>query len=163
MASPLPGPSSFNPDTSLLESDADRSFSQSTIQQQKQLHQTTNANDALIQQREREIEDIAQGIIGLSDLFRDLNTMIIDQGTLLDRIDYNIERTATDVRAAEKDIVVAERYQKKSTKRKIIFLLILIIFGVIVLLVIRPERKPAVKDDAQGPLAVEEPAVDSPG
>ena len=96
-----PAPAGFNNgDSSLLESDADRSFSQTTIQQQQQLHLVSNVNDAIIQQREREIEDIAQGIIELSDLFRDLNVMVIDQGTLLDRIDYNIERTATDVKAA---------------------------------------------------------------
>lgn len=127
-------------DPSLLESDADRSFSQSTLQatsQQKMLH----SNDAAIMQREREIEEIAQGIIDLSDLFRDLQTMVIDQGTMLDRIDYNVERMATDVKAAEKEIKVASGYQRKTTKRKIILLLILIIVGMIILLVIKPKKK----------------------
>ncbi|KAL1878071.1 hypothetical protein VTK73DRAFT_8122 [Phialemonium thermophilum] len=126
-------------DPSLLESDADRSFSQSTLQttsQQKLLH----SNDAVILQREREIEDIAQGIIDLADLFRDLQTMVIDQGTMLDRIDYNVERMATDVKAAEKELVVASGYQRRTTKRKIILLLLLIIIGMIILLAIKPKR-----------------------
>ncbi|KAK1770630.1 t-SNARE [Phialemonium atrogriseum] len=126
-------------DPSLLESDADRSFSQSTLQatsHQKLLH----SNDAAILQREREIEDIAQSIIELSDLFRDLQTMVIDQGTMLDRIDYNVERMATDVKGAEKELVIASGYQKKTTKRKIILLLILIIAGMIILLVIKPKK-----------------------
>jgi syntaxin 16 len=130
----------YNTDPSLLESDADRSFSESTIQasnHQKLLH----SNDAAISQREREIEEIAQGIIELSDLFRDLQTMVIDQGTLLDRIDYNVERMATDVKEAEKELKVASGYQKKSTKRKIILLLLLIIIGMIILLVIKPKRR----------------------
>ncbi len=100
----------------MLESDADRSFSQSTLQatsHQKLLH----SNDAVILQREREIEDIAQGIIDLADLFRDLQTMVIDQGTMLDRIDYNVERMATDVKAADKELTVASGYQRKTTKR----------------------------------------------
>lgn len=137
-STPLAG-SNYAIDPPLLESDADRSYSQSTIQattHQKLLH----SNDAVILQREREIEDIAQGIIELSDLFRDLQNMVIDQGTMLDRIDYNVERMATDVKAAEKEIVIASGYQKKTTKRKIILLLILIIVGMIILLVIKPKK-----------------------
>jgi len=99
-----------------------------------------HSNDAAIAQREREIEDIAQGIIELSDLFRDLQNMVIDQGTMLDRIDYNVERMNTDVKAADKELVVASGYQRRTTKRKIILLLILIIFGMIILLVIKPKK-----------------------
>lgn len=135
---PTPSATAYAADPSLLESDADRSYSQSALQQttaQRLLH----SNDTVILQREREIEDIAQGIIELSDLFRDLQTMVIDQGTMLDRIDYNVERMATDVKAAEKELVVASGYQKKSTKRKLILLLILLIAGVIILLVLKPK------------------------
>jgi syntaxin 16 len=127
-------------DPSLLDSETDKSFSQSTLQssmQQKQLH----SNDAAIVQREREIEDIAQGIIDLSDLFRDLQSIVIDQGTMLDRIDYNVERMAVDVKEADKELNVASGYQKKTTKRKVILLLILIIVGMIIILVIKPKRQ----------------------
>lgn len=100
-----------------------------------------------ISQREREIEDIAQGIIELADLFRDLQNMVIDQGTMLDRIDYNVERMGTDVKEADKELKVAEGYQKKTTKRKIIFLLLLIIAGMIILLVLKPRRHSAVPEE----------------
>ena len=83
LSTPVPG----NPytDPSLVESDADRSFSQSTLQQTAQKRRPDN--DTAIAQREREIEEIAQGIIELANIFQDLNTMVIDQGTMLDRID----------------------------------------------------------------------------
>lgn len=135
-STPQPG-SYFDP--SLQESDADRSFSQSTLQATAQ-HKLMHSNDAVIAQREREIEDIAQGIIELSDLFRDLQNMVIDQGTMLDRIDYNVERMNTDVKGAEKELKVASGYQRKTTKRKIILLLILIIFGLFILLMIKPKK-----------------------
>ncbi|PHH51409.1 T-SNARE affecting a late Golgi compartment protein 2 [Ceratocystis fimbriata CBS 114723] len=142
-ASPNPNSQAYNADPSLFESDADRSFSQSTlrgISEQKQLQKSRGANDAIISQREREIEDIAQSIIELSDLFRDLQTMVIDQGTMLDRIDYNVERMAVDIKAAEKELVVASGYQKQHIKRKIILLLLLLIVAAIILLVIKPKK-----------------------
>lgn len=92
-------------DPSLMESDADKSFSQSTLQQTSQ-KLVGGQNDAAIAQREREINDIAKGIIELSDIFRELQTMIIDQGTMLDRIDYNVERMGTEVKAADKELKV---------------------------------------------------------
>jgi len=108
MASPLDRSStpSQNPytDPSMMESDADKSFSQSTLQQTSQKRLTSN--DAAIIQREREITDIAKGIIELADIFKELQTMVIDQGTMLDRIDYNVERMTVDVKAADKELTV---------------------------------------------------------
>lgn len=87
-----------------MESDADKSFSQTMLQETSQ--RQTGSNDAAIAQREREINDIAKGIIELSDIFRELQGMIIDQGTMLDRIDYNVERMGTEVKAADKELKV---------------------------------------------------------
>lgn len=84
---------------------ADISFSQSTLQQSA----TLTSNDAAIMQREREITDIAKGIIELADIFKELQTMVIDQGTLLDRIDYNVERMSVHVKAADKEMTVVSR------------------------------------------------------
>ena len=87
-----------------MESETDKSFSQSTLQQTSL--KRLNTNDAAIAQREREINDIAQGIIELADIFKDLQGMVIDQGTMLDRIDYNIENMAVNVKAADKELNV---------------------------------------------------------
>jgi len=125
-------------DPSLMESDADKSYSQSTLQQTSQKQLTSN--DSAIMQREREITDIAQGIIELADIFKELQSMIIDQGTMLDRIDYNVERMAVDVKAADKELKVASGYQKKGTKRRVIFLLILLVVGMFILLLVKPKR-----------------------
>ncbi|KAJ9292858.1 hypothetical protein DTO271G3_8305 [Paecilomyces variotii] len=126
-------------DPSLMESDADKSFSQSTLQQTSQ-KLVGGQNDAVIAQREREINDIAKGIIELSDIFRELQTMIIDQGTMLDRIDYNVERMGTEVKAADKELKVATNYQRRTTKRKILLLLVLLVVGMFILLLVKPKR-----------------------
>ncbi|KAJ5603447.1 hypothetical protein N7537_006403 [Penicillium hordei] len=124
-------------DPSMMESDADRSFSQTMLQQTSQ--RQTGQNDAAIAQREREINDIAKGIIELSDIFRELQSMIIDQGTMLDRIDYNVERMGTEVKAANKELKVATSYQQRTTKRKIMLLLLLVVVGMIIVLAVKPK------------------------
>jgi syntaxin 16 len=124
----------------MLESETDRSFSQSAIQQatQKRLY---HEHDTVIAQREHEIEEIAQGIIELANIFQELQTMVIDQGSLLDRIDYNVEKTATEMKAANKELTVATGYQKRSLKRKVMLLLILIIAGMFILLGLKVSSK----------------------
>ncbi|KAJ5272752.1 hypothetical protein N7478_007877 [Penicillium angulare] len=125
-------------DPSLMESDADKSFSQTMLMQTQQ--RATGQNDAAIAQREREINDIAKGIIELSDIFRELQTMVIDQGTMLDRIDYNVEKMGTEVKGAEKELKVATNYQRRTTKRKAMLLLALVVIGLIIIVVIKPKK-----------------------
>lgn len=137
-ATPVQNP--YN-DPALQESDADRSFSQSTLLQTKQQRLRHDPNEALIAQREREIEDIAQGIIELANIFQELQTMVIDQGSMLDRIDYNVERMATDVKEADKELKVASGYQRRSIKRKIMLLLAILIAGMFILLSLKLSRR----------------------
>lgn len=121
-------------DPAMQESDADRSFAQSTSLQTKQQRMRHDPNESMIAQREREIEDIAQGIIELANIFQELQTMVIDQGSMLDRIDYNVENMSRDVKEADKELKVASGYQRKTIKRKIMLLLAILIAGVFILL-----------------------------
>ncbi|KAA8904406.1 t-snare, syntaxin, partial [Sphaerosporella brunnea] len=135
--SPMPRSDSPSPYADLAaDPSADVSYSQHALQTSA----TLTSNDAAIMQREREITDIAKGIIELADIFKELQTMVIDQGTMLDRIDYNVEQLTVNVKEADREMTVASGYQRKTTKRKIIFLLFLIILGVIILLVIKPKK-----------------------
>lgn len=158
-------PATQNPytDPAMMDSESDRSAAQSTLLQTAQVRRRTGTMDAAIEQREREIESIAQGVIDLSNIFQELNAMVIDQGTILDRVDYNVERTAEHVKAAEEELKVATGYQKKSTKRKIILLLILVVVGLFILLLIKPKRRAAAPGNAvahapgTAPGAIEKP------
>ncbi|MDI1489016.1 MAG: t-SNARE affecting a late Golgi compartment protein 2 [Ramalina farinacea] len=154
-------PTSQNPynDPSMMETETDKSFSQSTLQQTSQAFKRLNTNDVAIAQREREINDIAQGIIELADIFKDLQGMVIDQGTILDRIDYNVENMATNVKEADKELNVATNYQRKYTKRKILFLLVLLVIGMFILLLVKPKRSSA---PASPPVADPPPPATEP-
>ena len=136
-------------DPAMLDEEADRSSAQSTLLQTAQVRKRTGVMDAAIEQREREIEKIAQGVIDLSNIFQELNSMVIDQGSLLDRIDYNVERTAEHVKEAEKELTVATGYQKKSTKRKVILLLVLLVVGMFILLLVKPKGRRSAPAPAQ--------------
>jgi syntaxin 16 len=145
LASPAGGSSTpvQNPftDPSMMESETDRSFSQNTLLQTQAHKRLYNDNDTVIAQREKEIEDIAQGIIELANIFQELQTMVIDQGSMLDRIDFNVESMATDVKEADKELTVATGYQRKTLKRKIMLLLIIIIAGMFILLGLKLSSK----------------------
>jgi syntaxin 16 len=144
----------------MMESETDRSFSQSTLKQAQQHRLMHNPNETLIAQREQEIEDIAQGIIELANIFQELQTMVIDQGSMLDRIDFNVERMAVDVKAADKELKVATGYQRKSIKRKIILLLLILVAGMIILLGLKLSSKKSAPALAPAPPAA--PIADIP-
>lgn len=131
-----------NNSNSTMDADIDASFSTNTLEQQQhtQIHASSQEDEHMLLQREREITKIAQGILELSDIFKDLQTMIIDQGTLLDRIDYNIETMHTNVKQADKELIQATHYQKKTQKCKIILLLSLLVLGLFIILLVKPKH-----------------------
>jgi hypothetical protein len=47
---------------------------------------------------------VFQSINDLAVIFKDLALLIVDQGTVLDRIDYNIEHAATDIDQGHKEL-----------------------------------------------------------
>ncbi|KAL1942694.1 hypothetical protein VTO73DRAFT_4934 [Trametes versicolor] len=99
--------------------------------------------DLNLQTRDRELTEIARSIASLAELFKDLSALVIDQGTLLDSVEYNIEQTAAHMEDAVRELDVATKYQKNTGRRQCIFLLLLIIFGLIIALIFKPRRHSA--------------------
>ena len=51
-----------------------------------------------------------QSINELADIFKDLAQLVVEQGSMLDRIDYNIELTAQHIEKGAENLVKAEKY-----------------------------------------------------
>lgn len=57
--------------------------------------------------RDRELTEIAKSIASLAELFKDLSVLVIDQGTLLDSVEFNIEQTAVQMEDAVTELKIA--------------------------------------------------------
>ena len=98
-----------------------------------QLNMLAESED-LVNQRVAEIKKISQTVQELAEMTRELNMLVHEQGTIIDRIDYNIETTEKHVEKAVEEIQQAEKYQKASRVKMVVLILgIMIIIGLIVL------------------------------
>ncbi|KAL4352223.1 hypothetical protein GQ457_06G030150 [Hibiscus cannabinus] len=89
------------------------------------------------EEREREITQVVQSVNEIAQIMKDLSALVIDQGTIVDRIDYNIQNVATSVEEGFKQLQKAERTQKKGGMVMCATVLVILCFIMIVLLILK--------------------------
>jgi len=107
-------------------------YDQNQYSEQTQEHQQAmQIDENLLHARTDQIQQLAQDISLLTDMFKDLDTMVETQGTVLDRIDYNIENANIHADKGVAELKQAVEYKKgcKTTACVIILLVIMIILA----------------------------------
>jgi len=88
-------------------------------------------------QRSEEICQIATSINELHTIFKELAVLVIDQGSILDRIDYNIEQVVHQSKEANKQLQKAEKSQKSNRATKCMLALVIANAILILILIIK--------------------------
>ncbi|EOA21118.1 hypothetical protein CARUB_v10001457mg [Capsella rubella] len=88
-------------------------------------------------EREREIQQVLGSVNDLAQIMKDLSALVIDQGTIVDRIDYNVQNVSTSVEEGFKQLQKAERTQREGPMVKCATILLILCFIMIVLLVLK--------------------------
>lgn len=121
--------------------------------------QVSVQQDETLAVREREIAAIAQGVLEVSGVFREMQTLVLDQGTVLDRIDYNVGRTVEELKGAERQLNRAEVHQKNNQRCRMILLMVLMVLVVVMGLVVWGKYS---SHHSSAPAAVPPPAATTP-
>lgn len=109
-------------------------YSRRTLQRQQQ----NDTSQRFLHERDEEIKQLAKGVLEVSTIFREMQTLIIDQGTIVDRIDYNLENTVIELKEADKELDKATHYQKRTQKCKVILLLSLCVLALFFFVMLKP-------------------------
>lgn len=80
--------------------------------------------------RDQEMTAIVKSIVELNQIFHDINTLVVNQGSVLDRIDYNVETVQHRVEEGVLALSKAEKNMRSARKLK----MILILSGVVILM-----------------------------
>ncbi|XP_060848352.1 syntaxin-16-like isoform X2 [Rhopalosiphum padi] len=113
----------FGQQLQMLQSNQTRTFAAILIEEE-------NAKMAV--QLEREANQIASSIVELNNIFKDVAHMAVQQGNVLDRIDYNIEQAEIKVKQDAAKLIESEDCYDR--KIKCILILVTISFVLLILL-----------------------------
>jgi len=94
-----------------------------------------------VQSRDKEIAQIASSIQELGSIFKELAVLVIDQGTILDRIDYNMEAVVEHTKEGISQLEKAEKHQKTARPMKCIICLSTTIFILLLILILKHRRR----------------------
>lgn len=94
-------------------------------------------SEAFTAEREREIQQVVESVNDLAQIMKDLSVLVIDQGTIVDRIDYNITNVAASVEDGLKQLQKAERSQKQGGMVMCASVLVIMCFVMLVLLILK--------------------------
>ena len=70
--------------------------------------------------KDEEIQNLVKSINDLASIFKDLSVLVIEQGTILDRIDYNVQEAKDNVQIAVKELHEVQQRENSSRAKNCI-------------------------------------------
>ena len=98
---------------------------------------STQENNDQLRKRDQDLTNLLNSVNELAQIFKDMQILVMEQGTILDRIDYNIDIASNNVTQGKKNITIADKHMKNNCFRNVIIVLIVIIFIEALLLVFK--------------------------
>lgn len=97
-----------------------------------------DAKKTLSQMKDRfqDVKTIEKSILALHQLFLELQTLIVEQGDMINRVDYNVDKTVGYTDEAAADMKMAVQYQKSIWKKKWIMVILAIVGIILVMLLL---------------------------
>lgn len=87
-------------------------------------------------EEQRQIEKITREVIQLEDMFLKLNTMVVEQGEIVDRIEMNVEDAYEKVELGEQELGKAVGFKRSALKKKICIIGIVVAVLLVIALII---------------------------
>ena len=98
---------------------------------------STQENNDQLRRRDEDLTNLLKSVNDLAQIFKDMQALVMEQGTILDRIDYNIDIASSNISKGKKNITKADKHMKNNCFRNVIIILIVIIFIEALLLVLK--------------------------
>ncbi|PAA66846.1 hypothetical protein BOX15_Mlig014184g1 [Macrostomum lignano] len=117
-----------------LTMEAENPFELSTAMQAQK--QAEEAQLELMKSREAAMDQLAQDMIDLEEIFTELNKMVLEQGETINLIEDQVIHVVEDVEKGREQLEDAVVNQRSSRKKKIIIILILAALVLVLVLVL---------------------------
>eukprot|EP01104_Vermistella_antarctica_P001622 TRINITY_DN116_c0_g1_i1.p2 TRINITY_DN116_c0_g1~~TRINITY_DN116_c0_g1_i1.p2 ORF type:complete len:170 (+),score=43.28 TRINITY_DN116_c0_g1_i1:490-999(+) len=129
--SPSNDRSMYSQNNSYNETDEGESLLHPAQQDLLEVEQEREFNEALIQEREDGIREIEAAMNEVNEIFRDLGTLVLDQGQMIDNIESHIDTAVEKTGAGVAELRQAEKTQRSARTKMCCIALIVIIVGVV--------------------------------
>jgi syntaxin 16 len=87
--------------------------------------------------KNEEIQKLADNFTQLAEIFKELNLLIVDQGTILDRIDYSLMMGKENTEKANVELKKAENHQKCTRATSCLLILVVLVVLLLVVLIFK--------------------------
>jgi syntaxin 16 len=88
----------------------------------------TQDNNSILMRRDTQLSELLNSVTDLAEMFKDMQNLVMEQGSILDRIDYNIDIASTNVVKGKNSLIKANDYHKNNCFRNVIIVLLICIF-----------------------------------